>query len=158
MGSFYRSQHELVFVLKSGTAKHINNFGLGAGGRNRSNVWPYPAVRGVRRGVSSPDGGHPTPKPVSLVIDAIRDCSKRGDIVLDPFGGSGTTLIASERIGRRAHLIEIDGHYCDLIIRRWQTLTGGSAVRVGDGRRFDDIADDAKRIRGSGNSGDRGSR
>jgi DNA modification methylase len=158
MGSFYRNQCELVFVLKSGRGKHINNFGLGARGRNRSNVWPYPAVRGVRRGVSSPDGGHPTPKPVSLVIDAIRDCSMRGDIVLDPFGGSGTTLIASERIGRRARLLEIDGHYCDLIIRRWQTLTGDDAVRAGDGRRFDEIANQTQHIRSPRNLRDRGSR
>ena len=139
MGTFYRGQFELVFVLKSGTEKHINNFGLGGHGRNRSNIWPYPAVRGIRRGAASSDGGHPNPKPVSLVIDAIRDCSMRGDIVLDPFGGSGTTLIAAERIGRQARLIEIDGHYCDLIIRRWQALTGSQAVRVSDGRNFDEI-------------------
>ena len=101
MGSFYRSQHELIFVLKHGAAKHINNFRLGARGRNRSNVWRYPAVRGIRRGVNDPDGGHPTVKPVALVMDAIRDCSRRHDIVLDPFGGSGTTLIAAERVGRR---------------------------------------------------------
>jgi DNA modification methylase len=112
MGSFYRSQHELVFVLKHGTAKHINNFGLGARGRTRSNIWRYPAVRGVRQGVNNPDGGHPTVKPVALIMDAIRDCSRRHDIILDPFGGSGTTLIAAERVGRRARLIEIDGHLC----------------------------------------------
>lgn len=87
MGSFYRSQHELVFVLKHGTAKHINNFGLGARGRIRSNIWRYPAVRGVRRGVNDPDGGHPTVKPVALIMDAIRDCSRRHDVILDPFGG-----------------------------------------------------------------------
>ena len=149
MGSFYRSQHELVFVLKSGTGKHINNFGLGARGRNRSNLWPYPAVRGVRRGVNDPDGGHPTVKPTSMIIDAIRDCSMRRDIVLDPFGGSGTTLIAAERVGRRARLIEIDAHYCDLIIRRWQVVTCGSAVRASDGRLFDEIAEAARARAGS---------
>lgn len=142
MGSFYRSQHELVFVLKHGTAKHINNFGLGARGRNRSNIWRYPAVRGVRRGVNDPDGGHPTVKPVALVMDAIRDCSKRHDIILDPFGGSGTTLIAAERVGRRARLIEIDGHYVDLIIRRWQTVMKRPATRVSDGQSCDQIAAD----------------
>jgi DNA modification methylase len=140
MGSFYRSQHELIFVLKHGTAKHINNFGLGARGRNRSNVWRYPAVRGVRRGVSDPDGGHPTVKPVALIMDAIRDCSRRHDIVLDPFGGSGTTLIAAERVGRRARLIEIDGHYVHLIIRRWQAVVKRPAVRASDGRSYDQIA------------------
>jgi DNA modification methylase len=142
MGSFYRSQHELIFVLKHGTAKHINNFELGARGRNRSNVWRYPAVRGVRRGVNDPDGGHPTVKPVALIMDAIRDCSKRHDIVLDPFGGSGTTLIAAERVGRRGRLIELDGHYVDLIIRRWQAILKRPAVRVADGRPFDQIAAD----------------
>ena len=140
MGSFYRSQHELIFVLKHGTAKHINNFELGARGRNRSNVWQYPAVRGVRRGVNDPQGGHPTVKPVALIIDAIRDCSRRSDIILDPFGGSGTTLIAAERVGRRGRLIEIDGHYVDLIIRRWQTVMRRPATRVSDGQLFDQIA------------------
>ena len=97
-GQLYRSQHELVFVLKAGKAKHVNNFGLGARGRHRSNVWRYPSVVGQRQGVNAPDGGHPTVKPVALVSDAIRDCSKRGGIILDPFGGSGTTLIAAERV------------------------------------------------------------
>jgi DNA modification methylase len=142
MGSFYRSQHELIFVLKHGTAKHINNFGLGARGRNRSNVWRYPAVRGARRGVNDPDGGHPTVKPVALVMDAIRDCSRRHDIILDPFGGSGTTLIAAERVGRRGRLIELDGHYVDLIIRRWQAVVKRPATRVSDGQPFDQIAAD----------------
>ena len=140
MGSFYRSQHELIFVLKHGTAKHINNFELGARGRNRSNVWRYPAVRGIRRGVNDPDGGHPTVKPVALVMDAIRDCSRRHDIVLDPFGGSGTTLIAAERVGRRGRLIEFDGHYVDLIIRRWQAVVKRTATRASDGQPFDQIA------------------
>ncbi len=140
MGSFYRSQHELIAVLKTGTAPHINNFGLGQHGRNRSNVWTYPAVRGLRRGVNNPRGGHPTVKPVSMIIDAIKDCSNRGDVVLDPFGGSGTTLIAAERTRRRARLIELDSHYCDLTIRRFELLTGQVARLAGDGRSFAEIA------------------
>src|SRR5262245_10792807 len=140
MGSFYRSQHELIFVLKHGTAKHINNFGLGARGRTRSNIWRYPAVRGVLRGVNDSDGDYPTVKPVALIMDAIRDCSRRQDIILDPFGGSGTTLIAAERVGRRARLIEIDGHYVDLIMRRWQAVMKRPATRVSDGQPFDQIA------------------
>src|SRR5262245_45735658 len=140
MGSFYRSQHELILVLKHGTAKHLNNFGLGARGCSRSNIWRYPAVRGVRRGVNNPDGGYPTVKPVALVMDVIRDCSRRNDIILDQFGGSGTTLIAAERVGRRARLIEIDGHYVDLTIRRWQAIVKRAATRVSDGRPFDQIA------------------
>jgi DNA modification methylase len=140
MGSFYRSQHELVLVYKSGRAAHINNFGLGARGRSRSNAWFYPSVRGVRRGVNDPDGGHPTVKPISMIIDAIRDCSGRGDLILDPTGGSGTTMIAAERMGRRARLIEIDGLYVDLSIRRWQGVTGCQATRVSDGATFDSLS------------------
>jgi DNA modification methylase len=140
MGSFYRSQHELVAVLKVGSGPHINNFGLGARGRYRTNVWHYPAVRGARTGVSDPDGGHPTVKPVSMITDAIRDCSRRGDIILDPFGGSGTTLIAAERVGRKARLIEIDPQYTDLIVRRFQAVTGKTVTLEGDGRTFHQLA------------------
>ena len=140
MGSFYRSQHELVLVFKSGTDAHTNTFGLGARGRHRSNVWRYPALIGRRRGVHDPkSGGHPTVKPTALVIDAIRDCSHRGEVVLDPFGGSGTTLIAAQRTGRRARLIEIDPAFCDLIVRRWQRLFGTAATRESDGLSFDEV-------------------
>jgi DNA modification methylase/ParB-like chromosome segregation protein Spo0J len=126
MGSLYRSKHELVFVFKKGDASHINNVKLGNPGRYRTNVWDYP-------GVNSFSGRddlemHPTAKPVALIADAIRDCSRRGGIVLDPFGGSGSTLIAAERTGRKARLIELDPHYCDTIVRRWQKLTGGKAI------------------------------
>lgn len=139
MGSFYRSQHELVAVFKHGKAKHLNNFGLGARGRFRSNIWAYPSVIGPRDGINGPEDGHPTVKPTGLVMDALRDCSKRGEAVLDPFGGSGTTLIAAERVGRRAHLIEIDPLYVDLTVRRWQHLTGEDAVLDEDGRSFTEI-------------------
>jgi DNA modification methylase len=140
MGTFYRSQHELVFVLKNGNAPHINNFGLGARGRNRSNVWRYPnVVHGARRGISDPEKGHPTPKPVAAIIDALKDCSRRGDVILDPFAGSGTAVIAAERIGRKARLIELDPHYVDLIVRRWQTVTGGNAILADDLRCFFEI-------------------
>jgi DNA modification methylase len=139
MGSFYRSQHELVMVFKFGSATHVNTFGLGGRDRNRSNVWSYPSVVGPRGDLHDPDkGGHPTVKPATLVIDAIRDCSHRNDIILDPFGGSGTTLIAAERVGRRARMLELDPAYCDLIIRRWQGLTGKTAIRDGDGATFDE--------------------
>jgi DNA modification methylase len=140
MGTFYRSQHELVFVVKNGNAPHVNNFGLGGRGRNRSNVWRYPAVvHGPRRGISDPEHGHPTPKPVAAIIDALKDCSRRGDIILDPFAGSGTTIIAAARIGRRARLIELDPHYVDLIVRRWQVVTGGSARLADNGSSFADV-------------------
>lgn len=125
MGSLYRSKHELVFVFKKGEEPHVNNVNLGAAGRYRTNVWDYPGVNSFS-GRDDLDM-HPTVKPVSLVADAIRDCSHRGGIVLDPFGGSGTTLIAAERTKRKARLIEIDPHYCDTTVRRWQALTGGTA-------------------------------
>ncbi len=123
MGSFYRSQHELVLVWKHGTAPHINNFKLGETGRWRSNLWTYAGLNTFRRGRAEELASHPTVKPVALVMDAIKDCSKRGGIVLDAFGGSGTTLIVAERKGRKARLLEIDPLYVDVIIRRWEALT-----------------------------------
>ena len=137
MGSFYRSQHELIFVWKNGRGKHINNVELGRHGRNRTNVWTYSGANAF-----SPDrlddlAMHPTVKPVAMVADAVRDCSRRGDIVLDSFGGSGTTLIACERTHRKARLIEIDRTYCDQIVRRWQKLTGQNAMHAITGKFFD---------------------
>src|SRR6516162_2776375 len=137
MGSFYRSQHELIFVWKNGRGKHVNNVELGRHGRNRTNVWTYSGANAF-----SPDrlddlAMHPTVKPVAMVADAVRDCSRRGDIVLDSFGGSGTTLIACERTHRKARLIEIDRTYCDQIVRRWQKLTGQNAMHAITGKFFD---------------------
>lgn len=136
MGSFYRSRHELVFVFKNGTAPHINTFELGQTGRYRTNVWEYPGVNSFGSDRDDALEMHPTVKPVALVADAIKDCSKRRQIVLDPFGGSGTTLIAAEQTGRRARLLELDPHYCDTIIRRWQRLTGKHAQHAASGKRF----------------------
>lgn len=127
MGSFYRSKHELIFVFKVGTAAHTNTFGLGHLGRYRTNVWDYAGVNTHKAGRMEELAMHPTVKPVALVADALKDCSKRGEIVLDAFGGSGTTLIAAERTGRRARLIEFDPAYCDLIVRRFERLTGKQA-------------------------------
>lgn len=140
MGTFYRSKHELIFVFKNGTAPHINNFGLGEGGRYRTNVWDYPGANTFRRGRDQDLAMHPTVKPVALVMDAIKDCSHRKGIILDPFGGSGTTLIAAERTGRRGYLLEIDPLYVDVSVRRWQALTGQSARHAETGRTFDDLA------------------
>ena len=126
MGTFYRSKHELIFVFKVGTAPHTNSFGLGDTGRYRTNVWDYAGINTMRQ-VADELAMHPTVKPVALVADAIRDCSKRGEIVLDRFGGSGTTLIAAEKTGRRLALIEFDPLYCDTIVRRWETFTGKQA-------------------------------
>ena len=138
MGTFYRSQHELVFVFKVGTGKHINNFGLGERGRYRSNVWVYPGVNTFRRGRMEELEAHPTVKPLAMVIDAIKDCSKRRGVVLDPFFGSGTTLLAAEKTGRIGRGIELDPHYVDVAVRRWQTLTGESAVHADSGLTFDE--------------------
>jgi DNA modification methylase len=141
MGSFYRSKHELVFIWKSGTAAHINNFELGQTGRYRSNVWDYAGVNTMRPGRMEELSLHPTVKPVALVADAIKDCSRRGGLVLDPFCGSGTTLIAAERTGRKARALEIDPLYVDVAVRRWQTYTGKSAVLAGSDQTFETVAE-----------------
>jgi len=132
MGSFYRSKHELVFVFKAGLAEHTNTFGLGDTGRYRTNVWDYAGISSIGSTRADDLAMHPTVKPVALVADAIRDCTKRGETVLDGFGGSGTTLIAAETCGRKARLIEYDPAYCDTIIARWEALTGRSATLLSD--------------------------
>jgi DNA modification methylase len=138
MGSLYRSQHELAFIWKNGTAPHVNNVELGRYGRSRSNVWNYAGVNTLRPGRLDELAMHPTVKPVALVADAIKDCSRRGQLVLDPFAGSGTTVIAAQKTGRHARVIEIDPHYCDVAIRRWQAYTGKPAVHAETGLSFED--------------------
>ncbi len=149
MGAFYRSKHELIFVWKVGTAPHTNTFGLGETGRYRTNVWDYAGISSISATRAEELAMHPTVKPVALVADAIKDCSKRGEIVLDGFGGSGSTLIAAEKTGRLARLIEYEPGYCDVIIQRWQQMTGKQATLVGDGSTFETVAearaDEAKR-------------
>ena len=138
MGAFYRSRHELVFVFKHGRAPHRNNVQLGRFGRDRTNVWPYPSPRTL-----SDEGNllalHPTVKPVRLVADAILDCTARGDIVLDGFLGSGTSVIAAERTGRRCFGLELDPTYVDTVVRRWQAYTGGQARDAASGKVFDEL-------------------
>lgn len=138
MGSFYRSKHELVFVWKSGTASHVNNFELGQHGRSRSNVWDYAGVNTLRPGRLEELAMHPTVKPVALVADAIKDCSRHGSVVLDPFAGSGTILIAAERTGRKAKALEIDPRYVDVAIKRWQNYTGKNAMLCPMGETFEE--------------------
>jgi DNA modification methylase len=142
MGTFYRSKHELVFVWKSGTAPHINTFELGQYGRSRSNVWEYAGVNSLKPGRLEELAMHPTVKPVALVADAIKDCSRRNGLVLDPFAGSGTVLIAAERVGRRARALEIDPHYVDVAVRRWEDYSGKPAVLVATGRTFEEISEE----------------
>jgi len=145
MGSFYRSRHELVFVFRNGAESHRNNVQLGRFGRNRTNVWEYPGVNTLSR--RGEEGNllalHPTVKPVPLIADALLDCSARGEIVLDAFLGSGSTLIAAERIGRICHGIEIDPLYVDVAIQRWQQLTGESAVNSKTRMTYDGLKEKA---------------
>jgi DNA modification methylase len=141
MGAFYRSKHELIFVFKAGTAEHTNSFGLGETGRYRTNVWDYAGISSMSASRSEELAMHPTVKPVALVADAIRDCSKRGDIVVDGFGGSGSTLIAADKTGRVARLIEYDPLYCDTIVRRWEQLTGKRATLASTAVEFELVSE-----------------
>jgi len=140
MGSLYRSQHELLPLFKKGAAPHVNNVQLGKKGRWRSNVWTYPGASSLgsdaRRGLRD----HPTVKPVAMLADALLDLTHRGDIVLDPFLGSGSTLMAAEKAGRVCRGIELDPLYVDVIVRRYQPATGASAVLVPTGETFEDVA------------------
>jgi DNA modification methylase len=139
MGSLYRSKHELVFVFKNGTAPHVNNVELGKHGRNRTNVWDYAGVNSFHQERLDELAMHPTVKPVALVADAILDCSRRGTIVLDCFGGSGTTLIACEKTGRRGYVMELDPVFVDATIKRFEKLTGQKAVHADNGLTFTKI-------------------
>ena len=140
-GSFYRSQHELIGVFRVGTASHLNNIELGRHGRHRSNVWHYAGANTFRAGRIEDLKSHPTVKPAALVCDAIKDCTRRGEIVLDTFAGSGTTILAAERVGRRAFALEIEPRFVDVAIRRWQAFTRKDAVQIGSGHCFDELAD-----------------
>lgn len=128
MGSLYRSKHELVFVFKKGKAPHTNNVELGKHGRDRTNVWNYAGANSMRKGRQEKLAMHPTVKPVAMVADAIKDCSNRGDCILDAFGGSGSTLIAAHQTGRKAALIEFDPQYVDVTIRRFEKLYKVKAI------------------------------
>jgi len=130
MGTFYRSRHELIFAFKKGTAPHINTFELGQHGRYRTNVWQYRGVNTMRAGRMDELALHPTVKPVQMIADAIRDVSGRGDIVLDSFGGSGSTLIAAHKTGRRGFLCELDTIYCDRILARWEDYAKDEAEQL----------------------------
>ena len=159
MGSFYRSQHELFMVFAKGGAPHRNNVQLGRFGRSRSNVWSYPGASNFGRGERGSGEGnplalHPTVKPTALIADILLDASARGDIVADPFMGSGTTIIAAEKLGRKARGIELDPLYCDTIIRRWQAWSGQQAVRAGDGVLFDAVQSEADGIAAAPDRGD----
>ena len=143
MGSLYRSEHELIAVFRVGQKAPLNNVQLGRFERSRSNVWRYPGAgqSGAGRQLLK---HHPTPKPVALIADAIKDCTRRGDIILDCFVGSGATIMAAEKVGRRAFAMEIEPKFVDLSIRRWQEHTGKDAVHIKSGRTFDECAEHAR--------------
>jgi DNA modification methylase len=140
MGTFYRSRHELVFAFKSGNAPHINSFELGQHGRYRTNVWQYRGMNSLSISRQQELGLHPTVKPVAMIADAIKDVSSRSGIILDCFGGSGSTLIAAHKTGRRARLIEIDPIYVDRIIRRWEEHAKDDAILTATGQTFAMVA------------------
>ena len=139
MGSFYRSRHELVLVFKKGNAPHTNTFELGQHGRYRTNVWEYKGVNTLKAGRLDELALHPTVKPVAMIVDAIKDVSKRNAIVLDPFGGSGSVLIAAHKTARRAFLAELDPVYVDRIVRRWQIFAHDDAIHAETGETFDAV-------------------
>jgi DNA modification methylase len=138
-GSFYRSQHELIGVFRVGGHPHRNNIELGRFGRNRSNVWTYAGVNTFGRGRTEALAAHPTVKPVALVADALLDCTARGEVVLDQFVGSGTTILAAEKVGRIGFGIEYEPGYVDVAINRWQASTKLEATLSDDGRTFEEI-------------------
>ena len=139
MGSLYRSAHEFVFVYKNGHSKHINNVELRRFGRNRTNIWRYAGMSSFGKEREASLAEHPTPKPLAMISDAVLDCSKRGGIILDAFAGSGTTLLASEKTGRRGYGNELDVHYADLIIRRFEEVYGLRANHVDFDVSFDQV-------------------
>jgi len=153
MGSLYRSQHELVFVYKNGSASHINNVELGKNGRHRTNIWEYAGVNTFGAERQTELAMHPTVKPVALVGDAIMDCSHRGGLVLDIFAGSGSTIVAAENTGRRGYGLEIDPYYVDTIVRRMASVSSEAAVHAETGKTFSEVeqlrsmeADDSKAL------------
>lgn len=139
-GAMYRSQHEFVFIAKKGSAPHVNNIQLGKYGRYRTNCWTYAGANTFSATRADDLAAHPTVKPIALVADAIRDVSNKGQIVLDAFMGSGTTILAAERTGRLARGIEIEPQFVDVAIARWEKLTGRSAVLAETGETFTEVS------------------
>ena len=140
MGSLYRSQHELIFIFKNGTAPHQNNIELGKNGRYRTNIWEYAGANSFGADRDESLAMHPTVKPVQMLADAILDTTGGGDIVFDGFLGSGSTLIAAERTGRICYGVELDCAYVDVIIRRWESISGERATLAVTDMNIDQLA------------------
>ena len=153
MGTFYRSRHELIFAFKKGTAPHINSFELGQHGRYRTNVWTYKGMNSFGGGRDADLTLHPTVKPVAMIANAIKDVSNRNAIVLDVFGGSGSTLVGAHKTGRRGYLCELDPLYCDRIVRRWQSFAKDDAVLESTGQRFEDVKQNCHQARAPASPG-----
>lgn len=139
MGTFYRSQHELILIAKNGDSPHLNTFELGQHGRHRSNIWMYAGNNSFHGDREAELAMHPTTKPVEMLADILRDVTRRKGVILDPFGGSGSIVIAAEKTGRCARVIEIDPHYCDVIVRRFETYTGKAAKLESSGLTFEEV-------------------
>jgi hypothetical protein len=139
-GALYRSQHEFIGVFRVGQGPHLNNVELGRHGRSRTNVWQYAGVNTFRAGRLDDLKAHPTVKPVALVADAMKDVTRRRDIVLDTFCGSGTTMLAAERVGRWAYTLELEPRFVDVAIRRWQAFTRRDAILAETGLTFGELA------------------
>ncbi|MEA2515880.1 MAG: hypothetical protein QOJ59_5369 [Thermomicrobiales bacterium] len=139
MGSLYRSQHELLPLFKKGKGAHVNNVKLGKGGRWRSNLWTYPGASSLGSDARKGLRDHPTVKPTAMLEDALLDLTNRDDVVLDPFLGSGSMLIAAEKTGRRCRAVELDPLYVDVAVRRWRTLTGRDAILAATGQTFAEV-------------------
>jgi len=140
MGSLYRSQHELLPLFKKGDAPHVNNISLGKRGRHRTNVWTYPGASSLGSDARKGLQDHPTVKPTPMLQDALIDLTNRGDIILDPFLGSGSTLIAAENTGRVCRGVELDPLYVDVIIRRYETATGANVILADSDETFEEVA------------------
>lgn len=139
MGGLYRSAYEEVAVFCTATSGATNNVELGRHGRNRTNVWTYPGANQRGSSAGKALGDHPTPKPVELVADAIQDVTRRGELVFDPFMGSGTTLVAAQAVGRTCYGLELDPSYVDVAILRWEKMTGRKAVHAELGKSFSEV-------------------
>jgi DNA modification methylase len=139
MGSLYRSQHELLPLFKKGAASHVNNISLGKRGRYRTNLWTYPGASSLGSDARKGLQHHPTVKPTTMLQDALIDLTNRGEIVLDPFLGSGSTLIAAENTGRVCCGIELDPLYVDVIIRRYEAEKGIAAILADSGETFEKV-------------------
>ena len=140
-GGLYRSQHELIGLFRVGPEQHVDNVQMGRTGRNRSNVWTYPGSNTFRPGRMEDLTAHPTVKPLQMIAEAVKDCTQLGDVVLDTFVGSGTTLLASEKVGRRALVMDCNPQYADIAVRRWQAMTGRDAVHLETGLTFDQLSE-----------------